>query len=150
MLLVALCACGHTSRQTGTAASPSPPPTPRRNVSPSTNDEQEKSEASGKGNFNQYKFTYRRTGHQVVALFSSPKLPYVDATVVGAAREVISVAYGDRPQTFPRPATWDYEGVERRAIKLEGQNHEFVFVPIKDNGDIRSLVFWQLAKGTLP
>jgi hypothetical protein len=90
-------------------------------------------------------------GDQVVAIFPSPKLPRIDSTVVGAAREVIGTAYGDRPETFPRPAIWNYEGEERRAIKLKGKDHEFVFVPIKDDkGEIRSLVFWRLAKGTLP
>lgn len=108
----------------------------------------------GAGTFNQYKFSYRRTGNQVTAKFAAPKLPWRDSVVVAAAREIIVAAYDDRSENFPRRVEWNYEGTSVNAIKLEGDKYEYVFLPIKDEAtrdgtkEVASLVFWRLNKGT--
>ncbi len=103
----------------------------------------------GSGKFNQYKFSYKRTGDEVEASFKSPRLPRSDALVVAAAREVIVTAYEDKSENFPRPILWNYQGADVNAIYLEADNFEYVFVPAKtDGGKIDSLIFWKLKKGT--
>lgn len=112
--------------------------------------------ATGAGAFNQYKFTYRRAGGEVEVSFTREALPWNDALVVAAAREVLVAAYDDRSENFPRRASWPYEGAQTNAIKLEGEKFEYVFLPLRDAradaaGDrrVRRILFWQLAKGTV-
>jgi hypothetical protein len=109
---------------------------------------------AGAGTFNQYKFAFERAGGEVEATFAPTRLPWDDALVVAAAREVIVAAYDDRSENFPRPVVWPYRGAEVNAIKLEGENFEYVFVPLREEAaggtrQVRAIVFWQLAKGTV-
>jgi hypothetical protein len=109
-------------------------------------------EREGAGAFNQYKFTYVRQGGEVEASFAPELLPWDDALVVAAAREVLVAAYDDRSENFPRPAVWQYKGAETKAIKLEGVRYEYVFVPLREEGGrrrVRAIAFWQLPKGTI-
>jgi hypothetical protein len=109
-------------------------------------------EREGAGVFNQYRFTYVRRGGEVEATFAPEMLPWDDALVVAAAREVLVAAYNDRSENFPRPAVWQYRGAETRAIKLEGVTHEYVFVPLREDVGgrrVRAIAFWQLPKGTI-
>ena len=87
-------------------------------------------------------------------MFAPVRLPWNDRVVVAAAREVLVAAYDDRSENFPRPAVWQYEGAEANAIKLEAEKFEYVFLPLKEEGkdgakQVRTLLFWQLAKGTI-
>ena len=69
--------------------------------------------------------------------------------VVGAAREVILAAYGEKVENFPRRVGWSYEGAQH-AIKLEGKEYDYVFVHVADaDKQIPRLVFWRVAKGTV-
>lgn len=126
-----------------TAPTARPPATP-----PSIPENAER--RSGAGGFEQYKFTYTKTGDQVVADFKSVKLPHTNQNVVvAAARELINVAYGERLENFPRLVAWEYRE-QKHGIKLEGEEYDYVFVPIKDaDKDISQLIFWKVKKGTV-
>lgn len=113
-----------------------------------------KAKRDGAGAFNQYKFKFRRAGDEVEASFAPLQLPWNDAVVVAAAREVLGAAFNDRSENFPRPVVWPYQGAQAHGIKLEGEQFEYVFVPLKEEGhdgtrQVRTIVFWQLAKGTV-
>ena len=150
-LLLSTAACAQTSRRDeGGAAvgTPRPTPTARPPATPPPVDENAKRE-KGAGVFDRYKFTFEKTGARVVADFASPKLPYNDNVVVGAAREVILAAYGEKMENFPRRVGWSYEGAQH-AIKLEGKEYDYVFVHVADaDKQIPRLVFWRVAKGTV-
>jgi hypothetical protein len=141
--------CASGERRSQPARLPSPTPTVAATASTPVADEAAQEIKEGSGKFNQYKFSYKRTGGQVEASFKSPRLPRSDAVVVAAAREVIIAAYADKSENFPRPILWNYQGAEVNAIYLEADNFEYVFVPVKTGGgEIDSLVFWKLKKGT--
>lgn len=150
-LLLSTAACARPSgRGEGTAAvgTPRPTPTARPPATPPPVAEGAKKER-GAGVFDRYKFTFEKTGVRATADFPSPKLPYNDNVVVGAAREVILAAYGEKMENFPRRVGWSYEGAEH-AIKLEGKEYDYVFVHRADaDRQIPRLVFWQVAKGTV-
>jgi hypothetical protein len=85
----------------------------------------------------------------VTADFPSPKLPYNDNVVVGAAREVILAAYGEKMENFPRRVAWSHEGAQH-AIMLAGDGYDYVFVHVADaDKRIPRLVFWRVAKGSV-
>lgn len=131
---------GGTPRPAPPAKPPAPTPPPA-----DTNAKKE----TGSGNFEQYKFTYEKTGDHVTAAFNAPRLPHIDGVVVGAARAVILSAYGEKMENFPRLVRWDYKET-KHAIKLEGEKGDYVFIPVKDdNKEIPTLVFWRVEKGTV-
>lgn len=144
------CASGARRSQAPQLSSPTPAPVNAAPTGPSPDVvAAAQAKKAGSGKFNQYKFTYQRTGDQVEASFKSPRLPRQDAVVVAAAREVIVVAYEDKSDNFPRPILWNYQGADVNAIYLEADKFEYVFVPVRaDGGEINALVFWQLKKGT--
>lgn len=150
-LLLSTAACaGSAPRGEGVApaATPRTPPSARAPATPPPVDESAKRE-KGAGVFDRYKFTFEKTGARTTADFSSPKLPYNDNVVVGAAREVILAAYGEKMENFPRRVGWSYEGAQH-AIKLEGVEYDYVFVHRADaDRQIPRLVFWRVAKGTV-
>ncbi|HEX8473224.1 MAG TPA: hypothetical protein VF666_04270 [Pyrinomonadaceae bacterium] len=159
VLLLSCSACATNGRNAETARAP------RANSSPSNaavassprapDIQSDKTVSNGSGKFNQYKFTFRRNGNNATATFASPKLPWRDALVVAAAREIIVAAFNDRSENFPRPVRWNYEGEQVSAIKLEGNDYEFVFVPVRDKEsaegtkEVASIVFWRLNKGSV-
>ncbi len=141
--------CASGERRSQPARLPSPTPTVATTASTPVADEAAQVIKEGSGKFNQYKFSYKRTGDGVEASFKSPRLPRSDAVVVAAAREVIVAAYEDKSENFPRPILWNYQGAEVNGIYLEADKSEYVFVPVKtDGGEINLLVFWKLKKGT--
>ena len=145
------CASGERRSQAPQLSSPTPARTIAAAADPSPDvvDTAAQIRKAGSGKFNQYKFTYQRTGDQVEASFKSPRLPRSDAVVVAAAREVIVAAYEDKSENFPRPILWNHRGADVNAIYLEADKFEYVFVPVRaDGGEINALVFWQLKKGT--
>jgi hypothetical protein len=151
ILIFATAACAQTARRDERAAAaetPRPSATARPPATPPPVDENAKRER-GSGVFDRYKFTFEKTGERVTADFAAPRLPYNDSVVVGAAREVISAAYGEKMENFPRRVGWSY-GESRHAIKLEGREHDYVFVHVtEDKKEIPRLVFWRVAKGTV-
>lgn len=149
----ACCASQEGSRRAGQAAPAQSTPEIKAKTTP-VEAVPEQSRGAGSGNFNQYKFTYRRAGGETEAVFAPAALPWNDAFVVEAAREVLVAAYDDRSENFPRRALWQYRGQEVNAIKLEGERFEYVFLPLKEEGrdgakQVRTIVFWQLSKGTV-
>lgn len=156
VLVLAGAACVSRGRNVATTNAPLPDaPTTGAADARAPDIEADQTTRTGTGAFNQYRFTYRRTGNDATATFSTPKLPWRDSTVVAAAREIIVAVYDDRSENFPRPVMWNYQGAEVNAIKLEGNNYEYVFVPVKDAGaqegtkEVASLVFRRLNKGTV-
>lgn len=153
MLVLASGACVSRGRGGATANAPATSaPTPAARRAPDI--EADQTTRAGSGAFNQYEYSYRRTGNHATATFTTPKLPWRDSLVVAAAREIIVAVYDDRSENFPRPLVWNYQGAEVNAIKLEGDNYEYVFVPVRDTGakegtkEVASLVFQRLNKGT--
>ncbi|HEX7177549.1 MAG TPA: hypothetical protein VF240_19985 [Pyrinomonadaceae bacterium] len=151
-LLLSTAACAQTSRRgEGVAAIETPPrptPTAKSAATPPPVDESAKKE-KGAGVFDRYKFTFEKTGERVTADFPSPKLPYNDNVVVGAAREVILTAYGEKMENFPRRVGWNFEGAQH-AIMLAGDSYDYVFVHAADaDKQIPRLVFWRVAKGSV-
>jgi hypothetical protein len=150
-MLAALAACASSAPEGGAArGSPTPTPSSTNEASarPPVEAATERVRRTGAGKFNQYKFTYERTDREVTALFT-PKLPWSDSSVVGAAREVIAASYEERSENFPRPVNWKHDGAAASAIKLEGNKYEYVFLPLKEEaGEVRKILFWQLPKGT--
>ena len=151
VLLLTLSACAPGEPGTTKAPRPTPthaPPTAQPADTPLPA-ETEQVAREGAGRFNQYRFTYRREGDRVMTAFNSPRPPWNDTLVVGAAREVLRAAYDDRSDNFPRPAPWIHEGEKVNGIKLEGERYEYVFLPIREGAAVRSILFWQLPKGTI-
>ena len=150
-LLLSTAACARPARRGESVAAvetPRPTPTAKSVATPPPVDENAKKE-KGAGVFDRYKFTFEKTGVRVTADFASPKLPYNDNVVVGAAREVILAAYGEKMENFPRRVGWSHEGAQH-AIKLEGKEYDYVFVHVADaDKQIPRLVFWRVAKGTV-
>ena len=147
-------ACATKERSIDSKQAASPTPAAAANAPPLADAEKAQVKRTGSGTFNQYKFTYRRAGREVEATFAPVRLPWNDSLVVAAAREVLVAAYDDRSENFPRPAVWQYGGAEARAIKLEAEKFEYVFLPLKEEGrdgvkQVRTIVVWQLAKGTI-
>jgi hypothetical protein len=154
-LVVAAASCTTKRTDAPDARRATPTPTPAVNATTAPTPDAA-ARATGAGAFNQYKFTYRRAGGEVEVSFTREALPWNDALVVAAAREVLVAAYEDRSENFPRRASWQYEGAQTNAIKLEGEKFEYVFLPLRDErgdaaGDrrVRRILFWQLAKGTV-
>ena len=149
--MVAAGACtqpGRPDEKAAVVATPRPAPPARPPATPPPVDENAKKE-KGAGVFDRYKFAFEKTGARVTADFSSPKLPYNDNVVVGAAREVILAAYGEKMENFPRRVGWSYEGAQH-AIKLEGKEYDYVFVHVADaDKQIPRLVLWRVAKGSV-
>lgn len=151
--LVCLAACAGggrpaAPRQATQTATPRPAPSPRTLPTPPPV-APDAPRARGEGLFDKYKFTYERTGDETVAEFAPLKLPYVDAVVVGAGREVIFTVYGERMENFPRRVPWRY-GDSEHAIKLAGDQYDYVFVHLPDDRrEIPRLVFWRVPKGTV-
>jgi hypothetical protein len=150
-LLLSTAACARPARRgesVAPAETPRPAPTAGPLATPPPVDENAKKER-GAGVFDRYKFAFEKAGARVTADFASPKLPYNDNIVVGAAREVILAAYGEKMENFPRRVGWSYEGAQH-AIKLEGKEYDYVFVHRADaDRQIPRLVFWRVAKGTV-
>lgn len=153
LLLLNVAAC---NSRTGRRAEsrPAAKASPVKTASPTPNPqgvvENEKATDAGEGKFNQYGFTYTRKGGEATAIFDSPRLPRYQLTVVGAAREVIRTVFRDTAEGFPRLVPWTHEGASRNGIKLEGVNHDFIFVPVEDEKrEFRSLVFRRVTKGSV-
>ena len=105
--------------------------------------------AKGVGKFNRYEFSYQRDGGRATAAFRPP-LPRRDSAVVGAAREVILGAFGEKLEGFPRPVNWGHEGRQAQAIKLGGGEFDYVFWPEKNEaGEFPRVLFWRVAKGSV-
>ena len=86
----------------------------------------------------------------MAAYFLSPKLQASHTIEVEAAREVIKTVYEEDALGAPTFLPWSYLANPVEAKKLEGANHTFVVVPLKeDTGDIHSLVIWKRPKGSL-
>lgn len=154
--LLSLSACaprtGQAPATNAARRAPSPTVTPANTPAPLP--PLEGQPAEGSGSLERYKFTYKRTGDNVTVTFSSPKLPWKDTLVVAVARQIITSAYGDESENFPRPLAWNYQGAHVNAIKLEGAHAEYVFLPLKDETkketpEISTLLFWRLAKGAI-
>ena len=155
--------CGCSSRRTNpvdgranASVQPATLASPSTNATPAGAERQTHTPTAsqGKGQFDRYQFTYRQTGETLSVEFAPARLPWRDLTVVAAAREIIRSVYGDDSQNFPRSVVWTYEGAEVNAIKLEGNVAEYVFLPLRDeqqkeSKQIRTLVCWKLAKGTV-
>lgn len=115
--------------------------------SPSNTSPTKASPQDGSGKYADYEFTYKKSGDQVVALFMSPMLPRNDSIVVSAARAVIESGYQEKTSGSPRLVTWSVQGKAVNAIKLLGERHSFVVVPIKeDTGEIHTLSIWSTVK----
>lgn len=152
-LLVGASACNNPAGRRGSSR-PAVSPSPVRKASPTPNPQSvvanEKATDAGAGTFNQYRYTFTRKGDEATAVFDSPRLPRYQLTVVGAAREVIRTVFRDTAEGFPRLVPWTHEGVSRNGIKLEGVNHDFVFVPVEDEKrEFRALVFRRVLKGSV-
>lgn len=152
--LILILACTPNIRRASNTTTNAPPSSATNpNASPTEFQTRAVNE-QGTGQFDRYQFTYRQAGESVMVSFAPVHLPWRDLTVVGAAREIIRTVYGDNSENFPRPVEWNYEGERTSAIKLEGNVAEYVFVPLRDEmktetREIRALVCWKLAKGTL-
>jgi hypothetical protein len=148
---LSLSACART--ETATPAPPqqaaTPRPTPRPPATPPPVPADAPRE-TGSGAFEQFKFSYAKTGEQTTADFKPQSLPHTNQNVVvAAARRVIELAYGERLENFPRLVAWDYKET-KHAVKLEGTKFDYVFVPVKDaDRDIPQLVIWRVEKGTV-
>lgn len=151
-LLALLCACATGDRRGGSltasrAPSPSSVATP---ATPPPDIEADATRREGAGSFNQYRYTFKRTGNETEAVFAPRRLPWNDNVVVAAARELIVSAFDDRSDNFPRPVEFSY-GVN--AIKLEGERYEYVFFPVEETSggvkEARAIRMWRLNKGSI-
>lgn len=153
-LLVACCGCGgaperanRPPRDGAGAKASSSTPTPAPDIS------SDATERAGEGDFNEFRFTYRRAGNEAEAVFAPRRPPWNQNVVVAAARELIVAAFDDRSENFPRAAEWTRDGQSVSAIKLEGERYEYVFVPESDARDgakqTRAIRMWRLSKGSV-
>lgn len=84
------------------------------------------------GAYEDYKYTFRKQGEKVAALFLPKMLPRNDAIFISATRHVIKQAFNEEVSSSPT--------VAGRAIKFSGPSHSFLVVPIKqDTGEVHSL-----------
>ncbi len=129
-----------TARQTATPKPRATPPPVPLNAA----------KEMGAGSFEQFKFSYVKTGEQVVADFKPLKLPHTNQNIViAAARNVIHLVYGEEMKNFPRLVGWHYKEM-KNGIKLEGDKYDYIFVPIKDaEKDISQMIFWRVEKGAV-
>ena len=103
----------------------------------------------GAGSIEEYNYTYELTGGQATVEFAPKKLPFDQGIVVAASRKVIETIFGEKMEGFPRRAVWTYKDSDH-AVLLEGQAYDYVFVHVRDeSGDIPTLIFWRVEKGSV-
>jgi len=85
------------------------------------------------GFYGDYKFSFRRQGEKVEAVFFPKMLPRNDAIVIGATRKVIKQVFNEDVSDIPT--------VVGRSIKFSGPSHSFMVMLVKeDTGEVHSLV----------
>jgi hypothetical protein len=83
-----------------------------------------------------YKYSFKREGNKVAALFLPKMLPHNDEIFIGATRKVIKQAYGKEVSASPT--------LVGKEIKFTNGRDTFYVLPFKeDTGEIHSLVIRQ-------
>lgn len=153
-LLAVCCSCGGGATERAAAPARNGANAPAATPAPSAPDiSADATERAGEGHFNEFRFDYKRAGNVAEAIFAPRRLPWNDNAVVAAARELIVAAFDDRSENFPRPVEWSREGEVVKAVKLEGERYEYVFVPVEEvrggTKEARSIRMWRLVKGSV-
>lgn len=111
-------------------------PTPTQPTTPTKSQSDLAAGGFKEASYLSYKYTYKREGEMVIAMFHQNFLPRIDSILVGASKHVIKEA-------FSASALGDGYLVNSggvNVIRLDGDGHAFDILPIKeDTGEIHTL-----------